>query len=280
MVTTADAAAQLGTGGTARLTPTWVGTSWKMTKTRREAVAWVGEVSDSLVANPAPGVQPFVLPSATALAEVSAAARGGGRPGTEPLLVGAQNAHWEEQGSWTGELAVSQVADAGARFVEVGHSDRRRHFGETDAIVRLKVAAVLRHGLVPILCVGEPAQVREAGRHRDHVTKQVDSALEGLVDTSSVLIAYEPVWAIGDQGREAHPEQVAPVVEAVMQRWHGRVAAVLYGGSVNEGNAAALLEVPGVDGLFAGRSAWSPSGFLRLVDIAASVRQANGSSAP
>jgi len=251
-----------------------------MTKTRREAIAWVGVVSEGLVTKPTPGVQPFVLPSATALAEVSAAARGEGRPGTEPLLVGAQNAHWEEQGSWTGELAVSQVADAGARLVEVGHSDRRVHFGETDAIVHLKVAAVLRHGLVPILCVGEPAQVREAGRHREHVTRQVDAALQGVDDTSSVLLAYEPVWAIGDQGREARPEQVAPVVEAVLERWYGRIAAILYGGSVNEDNAAALLEVPGVDGLFAGRSAWTPAGFLGLVEIAASARQARGSFTP
>ena len=277
VVTTAEGAQQ-ATRSAARPTPTWVGTSWKMTKSRREAVAWVDVVSEALVAKPAPGVMPFVLPSATALAEVSVAARGEGRPGNEPLLVGAQNAHWEEQGSWTGELAVSQVADAGARLVEVGHSERRVNFGETDAIVRLKVAAVLRHGLVPILCVGEPAQVREAGRHREHVTRQVDLALEGLGDTSSVLVAYEPVWAIGDRGREARPEQVAPVVEAVMERWHGHVAAILYGGSVNEGNAAALLEVHGVDGLFAGRSAWAPAGFLRLVDIAATVHQARGSS--
>ena len=278
-MTTADGALPANRTA-AKLALTWVGTSWKLTKTRAEAVAYVNAVCAALAAKSAPGVQPFVLPSATALAEVSAAACGDGPPGTGPLLVGAQNAHWEEQGPWTGELAVSQVADAGARLVEIGHSDRRAHFGETDAILRLKVGAVLRHGLVPILCVGEPARVRDAGRHREHVTRQVDAALEGLGDTSSVLVAYEPVWAIGEQGREARPEQVAPVIDAVLERWDGRVAAILYGGSVNESNAAALLEVPGVGGLFAGRSAWTPSGFLRLVDIAVSARQAKGSSAP
>ena len=106
-------------------------------------------------------------------------------------------------------------------------------------------------------------------------------ALGGLADTSSVLVACEPVWAIGRQGREPRPEEVAPVVAAVqLQHWHGRVAAILYGGPVTNSNAAALLAAPGAGGLFAGRSAWTPSGFLRLVDIAEPARQAKGSSAP
>ena len=254
----------------------WVGTSWKMTKSRREARLWVDEVVRGLAGRRDADVRPFVLPPATTIVEVAQAAsrRNDLR---HPLLVGAQNAHWEEEGPWTGELAVSQVADAGARLVEVGHSDRRQHFGETDEIVAAKVRAVLRHGLVPIVCVGEPSSVRDAGGHIGHVTGQVAAALDGIADTSSVLVAYEPVWAIGAAGRVAAPDDVAAVVAALADRWGGGVAGVLYGGSVDPGNAAGLLGVPGVDGLFAGRSASSAEGFLALVDAAG---QARGSSAP
>ncbi|KRE61379.1 triose-phosphate isomerase [Nostocoides sp. Soil756] len=260
----------------------WVGTSWKMTKTRAEALHWVEEVKAGLAQRPDAHVRPFVLPPLTAVAEVAAACRGIA-DGAPPLLVGAQNAHWEDVGPWTGEVAVSQVADAGCSLVMVGHSDRRHHFGESDEIVAAKVRAVLRHGLRVVLCVGEPAAVRDAGRHVDHVLGQVASALDGVDDVSSVLVAYEPVWAIGCAGTVATPADLAPVMAALVDRWGDALAGRLYGGSVTPSNAAAVLGVPGVDGLFAGRSAWTAQGFLSLVDRAASrppTGQAMGSSAP
>ncbi|MDQ1012837.1 triosephosphate isomerase [Streptomyces sp. V4I23] len=239
----------------------WIGTSFKMTKTRAESVAYAARLRSAL-GEGLPGVQPFVIPPATALAEVSAVLCGEPR-----VLTGAQNAHWADEGAWTGEISVPQAADAGARIIEIGHSERREHFGETDATVARKVAATLRHGLTPLVCCGESAEVFARGGSVDHVLGQVAAAFDGLTDTSRALIAYEPVWAIGEHGREPRPEETAAVHKALAAEWGGRVAGVLYGGSVNPGNAARLLGVPGVDGLFVGRAAWDVEGCLAVLDI-------------
>ena len=249
----------------------WVGTSWKMTKTRAEGVAW----AEALVAAAAErggdaawsGIQPFVVPPATAITQVADALDA---HGTRRVLVGAQDAHWDDTGAWTGELSVPQLADAGARLVELGHSERREHFAETDERVALKVAAVLRHGLLPLVCVGESAEQRDAGRSVDVVLTQVRAAL-GPAGDRPVVVAYEPVWAIGERGREARPEEVAPVVKALAELTGGCTAGrpVLYGGSVSVEGAPGVLDVPGVDGVFVGRSAWRAGGFVALLDLAA-----------
>jgi triosephosphate isomerase len=164
---------------------------------------------------------------------------------------------------------MGMIADAGATLVELGHSERRRHFGESDETVALKVAAAVAAGLTPLLCVGEPAGVRAAGAEIDWVAGQVTRALSRLApaDLRKVVVAYEPVWAIGDLGREARPYEIAPVMETLSARFG--LAAVLYGGSVNLRNAATLLGVPGTDGLFVGRAAWDVADFVELVRIAA-----------
>lgn len=243
----------------------WVGTSWKMTKLRAEARDFAREVA---AAGPGrwPGVQPFVIPPATALSAV--------RDVLTPVsgvLLGAQNAHWEDCGAWTGEVSVPQVADAGAQMVEIGHSERREHFGETVETTRLKVAATLRHGLVPLLCIGEPETVKEAGGSSDFILEQAAGALDGLgpQDLARTLIAYEPIWAIGEAGRPATPEELAEPFRALARAYGDRVAGLLYGGSVSPANARPLLEIEGVTGLFVGRSAWQVAGFLQLLDIAA-----------
>ncbi len=240
----------------------WIGTSFKMTKTRAEAVAHAARIR-AAVGDGIPGVQPFVIPSATALAEVAAELG----PGS-PVLTGIQNAHWADEGAWTGEISVPQAADAGARIVEIGHSERREHFAETDATAARKVTAALRHGLIPLLCCGETEEVHTRGGAVEHVLAQVAAALGGQGDVSRALVAYEPVWAIGEKGREPDPDEIADVMRALREEWGGRVAAVLYGGSVNRGNADALLDVPGVDGLFVGRAAWDAEGLLALLDRA------------
>ncbi|WP_387745499.1 triose-phosphate isomerase [Kocuria nitroreducens] len=240
-----------------------MGTSWKMNKTLAQA----RDYAQALAATEAarwPGVQPFVIPPATALATVSAVLG----PDSH-VMVGAQNAHWEDAGAWTGEVSVPQVADAGARIVELGHSERREHFAETDETVNRKVRSVLRHGLTPLVCVGEPDDVFRSGGSVEHVLAQIHSALQQVPDTREVLLAYEPIWAIGENGRPATFDDVAPVFAAVAGECAGRVRGVLYGGSVSPDNALEMLSVPGVDGLFAGRSAWEVDGYLRLLDLAA-----------
>ncbi|WP_298461043.1 triose-phosphate isomerase [uncultured Cellulomonas sp.] len=242
----------------------WVGTSWKMTKTLAEARGYADALATAARPGRWPGVQPFVIPPATALTTVRDAL-----PGSSGVLIGAQNAHWQDAGAWTGEVSVPQVADAGARLVEIGHSERREHFGDTDEVVRRKVGATLRHGLVPLVCVGEPDEVRLAGGSTQHVLAQVDAALTGVADLSTVLIAYEPVWAIGEHGRPAEPGDIAGVVAAVVDRWGDRVAGVLYGGSVSRANALELMSVPGISGLFIGRAAWDVDGYVAILDAVA-----------
>jgi len=240
---------------------TWVGTGWKMNKTLAQARDYAEAMAATDPERWA-GVQPFILPPATALASVSAVLG----PSSH-ILVGAQNAHWAEDGAWTGEVSVAQVADAGAAIVEIGHSERRTFFAETDETVNLKVKATLRHGLTPLVCVGEPEGVFAAGTSVPHVLEQVRAALDGVDDMSSVVLAYEPIWAIGSGGRPAEPSDIADVFAALRAEWGGSVRGVLFGGSVNPGNALATLGVEGVDGLFIGRAAWDVAGFIGILDL-------------
>lgn len=244
----------------------WIGTSWKMNGTLASAREYATRLRDGLRDGAPGGVQPFIIPPTTALATVA------GILGPDsPVLLGVQNAHWADAGAWTGEISVPQAADAGASLVEIGHSERREFFAETDQTVNLKVRATLKHGLRPLLCVGEPAEVFAAGRSAGHVLAQVAAALDGVDEASRVLLAYEPIWAIGENGREARPEDIEGVFAALGDAYGGRVEAILYGGSVNAGNAAATLAVDGVDGLFVGRSAWQVDGYLDLLSIAAGL---------
>jgi triosephosphate isomerase len=252
----------------------WIGTSWKMNKTLAEARAF----ADGLVSarSALDGVRAFVIPPHTAIAAVRERL-----PAGVPVLIGAQNAHWEPAGAYTGEVSMGMVADAGATLVEIGHSERRQHFGETDDTVALKVEAAVAAGLTPLLCVGEPAGVRAAGGEIGWVSGQVSRGLSLIAghDLHRVVIAYEPVWAIGDLGREPLPYEIAPVMAMLSTRFGPAVAAVLYGGSVNRRNAAALLGVPGTDGLFVGRAAWDVAEFVELVRIAARAGHAGGPDA-
>lgn len=253
---------------------TWIGTSWKMTKTLAEARAFV----DGLVAsrNELDGVRAFVIPPHTAIAAVRERL-----PADVPVIVGAQNAHWAASGAYTGEVSMGMVADAGATLVEIGHSERREHFGESDDDVARKVAAAAAAGLTPLLCAGEPAKVRAAGGELDWVAGQVRRGLSRLApaDLRKVIVAYEPIWAIGESGREPRPGEIAPVMALLSTGAgpdeRGRVGAVLYGGSVTLRNAASLLDVPGTDGLFVGRSAWRVADFVELIRIGARARQSD-----
>ncbi|PPB48321.1 triose-phosphate isomerase [Arthrobacter pityocampae] len=248
----------------------WVGTSWKMNKSIAESGEYARGLLAALATRDAGAVRPFVIPPATAIATVAGILGEDGR-----VLVGAQNAHWEDSGAWTGEISVPQVADAGARMVEIGHSERREHFGETDETVRRKVAATLRHQLIPLLCIGEPSTVKDSGGSTEFILEQAARALDGLDDdhVARVMIAYEPIWAIGEHGRAATVDELGEPFAALGREYGGRVAGLLYGGSVGLDNAAALLGIEHVDGLFVGRTAWDLEGYLRLIDIAAGHRR-------
>jgi triosephosphate isomerase len=247
----------------------WVGTGWKMNKTAAEARAWIAEVR-RFVAPPADFALFFVAP-ATALAAAREAI------GPSGLLLGAQNVHWEDAGAWTGEISARMLKEFAVDLVEIGHSERRAHFAETDATVNAKVLATLRHGMRPLVCVGDSAAERAAGAAAEAVVRQLKLAFATL-DAEALgrcLVAYEPVWAIGESGVPAEPEEIAPVHAALHRALAERTphpVPVLYGGSVSRQNAGRLAATPGVDGLFIGRAAWDGAGFAALVETACAAR--------
>jgi triosephosphate isomerase len=248
----------------------WVGTSWKMNKTLAEGLAFA-EALAGFVPGFDARIQPFVIPSFTAVREVKRALAG------TRVKVGAQNMHWAEAGAWTGELSPVQLEDCGLDLIELGHSERREHFGETDHTVGLKTEAAVRHGFVPLICVGETLEERESSRADAVLTAQAEGALQFLDErqrAAPILFAYEPVWAIGDKGIPASSDY-ADQQQALIKRAAAAILRgappVLYGGSVNPGNAAELIGQPHVDGLFIGRSAWAPEGYIDILRRASAV---------
>jgi triosephosphate isomerase len=242
--------------------PTYVGTSWKMTKTLDESRAFARGVLEW--GGWGESVTPFVLPTHVSLTAVRETVPRGSR-----LLVGAQNGHWAEEGAHTGEVSMRQLSDAGADLVEIGHSERRADHNESAEAIARKVHAALGAGLMPLVCVGEAQEVRDLGAHVDFVRGQALQALAG-VDTGArarILLAYEPVWAIGDGGRSPKLGEIADVVSALSSD-HRDIAGVLYGGSVTAANARDLLDLDGVSGLFVGRGAWAPSSFIDILRAA------------
>lgn len=189
--------------------------------------------------------------------------------GRDDLRAGVQDVHWEPKGAFTGATSVPLAAEAGARAALVGHSERRHVFGETDAETGRKVRAVLGGGLVPVLCVGETLAQREAGETLAVVQRQLSAALDGLETDAlgRVIIAYEPVWAIGT-GRNATPQDAALVHRDIRSWLGGRGASsptILYGGSVNLKNIAELLAERELDGVLVGGASLEPATWLQLV---------------
>lgn len=190
------------------------------------------------------------------------------------ITVGAQNVHWEPKGAFTGELSLPLVLEAGARLALVGHSERRHLFGETDEQVGRKAAAALKASVTPLVCVGETLAERESGRTEQVIVRQVDAVIERVPATewSKVVVAYEPVWAIGT-GRNATPDDAAQVHELIRfelsrRGVEGRTP-ILYGGSVNQGNALALLARKELDGVLVGGASLEAEGWAELVGLGA-----------
>ncbi len=244
----------------------WVGTSWKMNKTVSEANEFVKGLRVD-----GNGIQRFVIPPFTAVREVKTSLR------HTDIKVGAQNMHWADQGAWTGEVSPTMLTDCGLDMVELGHSERRMHFGETNETVGLKTQAAVRHGLIPLVCVGETAKDKASGRADEILQTQVEAALAGLSDqekSANILFAYEPVWAIGEGGTPAAPDYAderQATIKRVVARVAGRSLPCLYGGSVNAGNCQELIRCPNIDGLFIGRAAWNVDGYNDIIDKCVAV---------
>ena len=243
--------------------------NWKMSGTLAEARPLAAGVRDGL--KRFKGVDVVLCPPFTALAAVADVLQG------TAIGLGAQNCHWESSGAHTGEIAPPMLVELGCRTVLVGHSERRREMGETDDLVKRKVAAALAHGLVPVLCVGETAEERRQGLTFTTVEGQLRAGLAGL-DTAAVarlVIAYEPVWAIGT-GVNATPQQAAEVhgyVRGLVSELASKEVAqglrVLYGGSVKADNVDALLAEGDIDGALVGGASLSAPGFVSIVKKAA-----------
>ncbi len=243
--------------------------NWKMFKTRDEAQATVREVV-GLVGN-IQNVDIVVCPPFTALGAVEEILTG------SVVQLGAQNVHWQDEGAFTGEVSVSMLADYGCSHVIIGHSERRHYFQESDEVIQDKLEKVFSTELTPILCIGESLEAREADRVQEVIPSQLERALRELTDpqTSRIIIAYEPVWAIGT-GRTATPE-LAEKVHFLIRSWlsdHSSVGVadqvrILYGGSVTPENAGQLIEQENIDGFLVGGASLDAQSFAKIVQQSA-----------
>lgn len=249
--------------------------NWKMNKTIDEALVYIGafvaEVLEEITVKgsvpPRTWPEVVIAPPAPALAAVSAALAGTG------ILSAAQNIHWERKGAFTGEISGEMVKAAGGTYVILGHSERRTGWGETDEIVAKKTRAALDQGLLPIVCVGETLDEREAGTTQEKVSRQVRGAL-ALVspeEAGRLVVAYEPVWAIGT-GREAQPKDaeevcllIRSVVDQVLGEGAGSKIRVLYGGSVTPENVGDFMARSPIDGTLVGGKSLDPTAFSRII---------------
>lgn len=247
----------------------WVGTGWKMNHLRKDAEEYAGRLSAYLAATEL-DFNVFIVPPFTVLADVCQA--------TQPakLWVGAQNMGWEDRGAFTGEISPLMVKDCGASLVELGHSERRTYFGETDLLVNEKVQAALRHGLRPLICIGDTNEEKLLGVSREVLARQTKIALHGVsaANLSQVILAYEPVWAIGERGVPADPEHASAIhgwIRRQIAELYDPALAdevpILYGGSVNQKNALSFVGRADIDGLFIGRAAWNPQSFIRILEL-------------
>ena len=226
--------------------------NWKMNKTIAEAEAFIAALLPQIYDTE--GVDVAICPPYLALQAMVDSARG------SRVGVYAQNMHFKDSGAYTGEVSAAMLSELDVNGVVLGHSERREYHNEDDALVNAKIKAALAAGLTPIFCVGEGLPVREAGNQVAHVTAQVDAGLDGLKaeQVQSLVIAYEPVWAIGT-GKTATPEDAQEVCGAIRARLvevfgpeTGAAVRIQYGGSVKSGNIAAIMAQPDVDGALVG----------------------------
>lgn len=245
--------------------------NWKMNKTVSDAETLSAAIKRELDSEAK--VDVVLCPPFTAISAVSQAVSG------SQIAVGAQNMHYEASGAYTGEISAEMLREHYCRYVILGHSERRQYFGETDESVNKKTVAALAAGLKPIVCVGETLEEREADKVEEVITTQINGSLAGLsdADLKNVVIAYEPVWAIGT-GKVASPEQAQDVhamIRGLLAKLSSQATAdtvrIQYGGSMKPGNAAELLSKPDIDGGLIGGAALDATSFIGIVKAAIEV---------
>ena len=243
--------------------------NWKMNTTVGEAVELVNEMRKEL--DTVDGVDKVICPPFVSLAVVRELIKG------SSIMLGAQNMYFEEKGAYTGEISPVMLADL-CEFVIIGHSERRQYFNETGEIINKKVQAALKVGLKPILCIGERLEENKAGRTKEVVTKQLSSALAKIDSLNGLIIAYEPVWAIGT-GRAATGKQANDTIglirQTISQKYDKKIAQnlrILYGGSVTAENTAEFMQQPEIDGALVGGASLKANEFLSIVRQTSEIR--------
>jgi triosephosphate isomerase len=250
----------------AKRRPILVG-NWKMNMTATQAL----ELASKLIPLVASVKDRDIVlgPPFTSIAAVAETIKG------TNISLAAQNLHWEDKGAFTGEISADMLLDSGCKYVIIGHSERRQYFGETDESVNKKVKQALKKGLLPILCVGETLAEREAGKLNDIISRQVTGGLKDISaeDMKKVVVAYEPVWAIGT-GKTATPGQANDVHALIRQKVKALYSAdiaeglrIQYGGSVTPENVSVLMAMPDIDGALVGGASLTPESFAALVNF-------------
>lgn len=245
----------------------FIGTNLKMYKTISQTVDYLTKLEALTKDLDRNELELFVIPSYTSLESAGRCREG------NSIKLGAQNMCWEEQGQFTGEISPLMLKELDIDIIEIGHSERRHVFGETDAQINKKVLTALRHGFTALLCIGETDEQKSLGVSNEYLQMQLKIGLNGVTEKEidKLWIAYEPVWAIGEKGTPAPPEYAdskQAVIKSALRELFAEKAEripVLYGGSVNPQNARELITMPNIDGLFIGRSAWDASSFNQII---------------
>jgi len=232
--------------------------NWKMHKTQQEAIAFLREFLGYLADTPGDRDVVLCVPF-TSLSVLSKSLHG------TRVKLGAQNVHWAEQGAFTGEISAPMLVELGVRYVIIGHSERRQYFGETDATVNQRLKAAQKHGLTPILCVGETKAQRDAGETEAHIFNQLALDLVG-VDQTNLVIAYEPIWAIGT-GETCNENEANRVIGLIRSKLANPDVPIQYGGSVNANNIEAIMAQPEIDGVLVGGASLEAESFGRIVNV-------------
>jgi triosephosphate isomerase len=249
--------------------------NWKMYKTIGEAIALANNLKRELFNIDSQSTDIVICPPFTALSEVAEVVA------DSNIQLGAQDAHWEQEGAFTGEVSSNMLKDLGAKFVIIGHSERRQYFAETNETVNKKIKAALKHGLTPIMCVGETLSEREKGLTFKILDDHIHNGLKNMTieDVLKIVIAYEPVWAIGT-GKTARPEQAQEaqkyIRDLLIKMYNKDIASqirIQYGGSVKPENISELMQQADIDGALVGGASLETRSFAQIVKRASEVKK-------